>query len=117
MVKTPDFKKLQREWYDKLQDEGFTDIESTEWKLKRYDSHYFSQLETGKIQTTQEYYSRCEKFLKRRRWKYKSDRVIWKYHSQGWTEQRIGDKLGVHKSTVSKILKRLREEMVETWKD
>jgi DNA-binding CsgD family transcriptional regulator len=41
----------------------------------------------------------------------------WKLRAQGWTQQRIGDKLGIDQTTVSKLLARVADRRLKELRD
>lgn len=109
--KPKDLKSVKSIWYKKLKKSGFYDIEENEHKLKRYDADYFLHLGVDKATETSQYYSNCEEFLRKHLFFSKSDRYIWRLHCTGMTEVQIAKQIGVHESTISRVLSRLRKIM------
>lgn len=46
-----------------------------------------------------------------------NERRAWELRLQGWTERRIGDELGVHRSTVGKMLQRMEKRLAAEFRD
>jgi hypothetical protein len=84
-----DFKKLQKEWYDKLKQSGFQDIE---WSGGQ-DSRFLKSLprtDLRSLQGTQNYYRAVENFLIHNRNVWGQDRFLLQCHKRGLTvEQTI----------------------------
>lgn len=99
-----EFKQIQKEWYGKLKDTGFQDIEKDEtYLLKSSFMHVRLQgkhpvpvrdmtakqkTEAGKlwlsyINQKSEYYRIAEHFLNRHKFAKPLDKFIWKNHSEG----------------------------------
>lgn len=75
------YKDLQTEWYQKIKDDGFLDIEYPSAQLKLVSPNFTSE----KILTTQRYYSICSDFLHKYHFNSDLDREIWQLHSEGFS--------------------------------
>lgn len=124
-----DLLKLRDQWYLKLLEDGFKDIEThSEEKydglLKRYDSlNNFSEAQI-------EYYEKCRAFLLEFNFPKESHRIIWELHASGMTErniiiylvkhnididpQRMFKTKGASKGTIYRILKKYKVIMKES---
>lgn len=120
--KTKQFKKLQDEYYQKLKEDGFNDIEDA-WndKLKEYNSRAASRkLEqspfASKIyEETLEYFRLCDQILETYHFKSIWDRCVWSLHAKGFTNREIEKYLrldGLRKSTINNIIKEIRSFML-----
>lgn len=77
---------MQKEWYRKLKDEGFNDIEQDENNLKAWHSHRFKVMYPKEIfQGYEEYYRSAGKFLYDHSFKSILERAIWELHANGMT--------------------------------
>lgn len=116
-----DFELLQKQWYQKLKEDGFVDIENTAYKnpdLLRYEGKYFiKQYSPFEFEIKQEYYERASEFLHTHVFESRLDEEVWKMHSDGVSVRemaailkRIGfPSLGFR--TVHQILQRLKEDI------
>lgn len=92
--KDKDLKSLQAEWYAKLKDEGFDDIEQDEEHLKAWHSHMFkAQYSTEAFTAKESYYRAAGKFLHDYRFRTLLERAIWELHANGTTIMAITDSL------------------------
>jgi len=119
-----ELKKLQKEWYQKLKDDGFEDIEyfdqqgtPQDW-LKR--SGRFVSLEPGveppqsesvKItsKATRDYYLNATQLLLKVKFKNKTEKLIWESHAEGVTLRAIAKLAGCSHSRVLRIITKIKE--------
>lgn len=126
-----EFNKLRKEWYAKLKDEGFEDIE------KVYDDgnsshflveHFRFQPERHPyiIDSVREYYSIAAEFYWSSAFKdlYWSSSVnlfdlkkAWKFHSEGCSIRQIAAAVGWSHGKTHGIIKEIEEKMWQWWKD
>jgi len=100
-MSSKDFAKLQKEWYGKLKDEGFDDIEHFN-KMDQYgktsqDTPYLKDhgIKMAKLyrQDVLDYFLACEDlFWQSRVFRSQRDRWFWYQHSQGLSLREIQDK-------------------------
>ncbi len=115
-----DFKKLQKQWYSKLKDDGFQDIEQDEDNLIQWHSKLFVKTRRDIVtDSKEEYYRLAGHFLYDFKFKTRLEKTIWKYHAEGMSIQKITDLLKdegykVYRSGIHKILQRLTNLMVNT---
>jgi uncharacterized protein YdaT len=93
------FKKLQAEWYKKLKDEGFKDIEDTNSEnefLKDWHSSYFQTRHTPlDFEANAEYYRRATALLNGYEFASELERSVWALHSDGVSLRKIAAKLEI----------------------
>lgn len=116
MAKKADLKKLQREWYKKLEDDGFKDIEQDEYGLKHWSSHWNTRHSIEEIQSKISYYEMADKFLSTHKFDSEVERAIWEYHSNGIGSRDIVitlAKVGIrqNRTYICRIIKRLETLM------
>lgn len=92
--KKQDLKALQKEWYKKLQEVGFKDIESSSDYLKEWDSHYFqANYDPLSFEARQTYYQLADNFLVSYKFSSFLEFKIWELHTQGLSTRKIADEL------------------------
>lgn len=120
--KVKDFASLQKEWYGKLKNSGFEDIETTDGRLKEYSSTLLANphkvlTQNGGWQAKEEYYRMAGHFLLEHKFETKLKKVMWEYHSNGISVEDIAktlNKTGVvktNRTSVWQIIKDLRTIM------
>lgn len=107
-----DFKKLQKEWYDKLKAEGFKDIENgresnTVWQ----DAHVVNNGKYNRFYTNIDYYRSAGIFLHHYSFESPTDRAVWELHTNGASFRDIAVKLKCKTHVVLKIVHSLRDKM------
>lgn len=97
-------KQLQREWYAKLKDSGFDDIEYEGHSIKEWSSRFQRKTKLqGKdsIEAIEEYHRLAEHFLNDYDFASELEKVIWEYHANG-----------LHHGEISKILKNFNNDQI-----
>lgn len=113
-----EFLKLRRKYYEKLKDDGFTDIEITDWSTGESGNllRGFGHMDAVRRWTPdkERYYQLArQKAHKLRSRKYsKEDRKVWRLHAEGESFRGIERRTGVPRGRVSRIVKRIAEEML-----
>lgn len=97
------FKKLEREWYDKLERKGFVDIENfrrEDRPLKSWHSREFLRRKL-EIEETKEYLEKAESIFESG-YKFKNGihRRIWKLHCEGFSRREIASRIEGLKNAV-----------------
>lgn len=87
-----EFERLKDEWYKKLKESGFEDIESDETRLKKWSSQ-FGRMDHSVIQIRESYYQMATRFFNEHNFDTDLDKVIWLYHSEGIGSREIVDTL------------------------
>lgn len=120
MTKPPQLQRLKAEWYKKLKDSGFEDIEDTNSPrelLKSWHSTYFFRKYTPEMfAQRQEYYEKAGRFLATHPFQYQIHKEIWQMHTEGLSIRTISASLKdsgtpMHKDAVHKVLKALIKAM------
>lgn len=112
-----DLQQLQAEWYQKLKEDGFADIENDERGLKRWSSHWSTRHTIEEIQAKIAYYQMADRFLAEHPFKSELEKVIWEYHTHAISVRDIAttlEKTGVFsisKTSVAKIVEELAHIM------
>lgn len=126
MSQSKQYKDLKVEWYKKLKESGFDDVEQDEDNLKEWTS---SKLYRGQnngasfehIQVTrssrEEYYRLAGYFLYDHEFKTPLEKEIWTYHSDGKSLREIASilreqKVKIYKDKVHIIIKALTRQML-----
>ena len=89
-----EFQQLKAEWYQKLKDSGFVDIESEEVLKKTpytfpimaelgVDRSYTTRGNNVRFEAKQSYYRLAEHFLNSHNFESEKHRLIWEHHSKG----------------------------------
>lgn len=89
---SPQFKKLQDEWYKKLQDSGFDDIEHEDGKLRTGPNNNFeSQVINASmhVEAKTEYFRQAGFFLHDHKFQDDFDRLVWGLHTRGLSVREI----------------------------
>jgi hypothetical protein len=93
-----DLKKLQREWANKLEASGFTDIETPNGLLKDWDSLRFRKPSLGLIpeqmEAIRDFYTKAEEFYYSFEFPDTTHKEIWRLFSKGHTVDEIVKQLG-----------------------
>lgn len=81
--KYKEYQRLKEIWYKKLEDSGFHDIETDEYKLKVYSTKWARKSYVSGIPHKIEYYRIANMFLLEHTFDTKLDKAIWEYHTNG----------------------------------
>lgn len=114
-----DLKKLQTEWYKKIKDEGFKDIEQDEDRLKFWSSSFFkhkAKEKPGFQEAKEEYYRVAGHFLHEYEFTDDREKAVWELHADGVIIVEIVSQLKkrgfkVYKSLVQTIISKLAKIM------
>jgi hypothetical protein len=114
--KTKEFKDLQSEWYDKLNREGFKDVEQDEYRMKQWDCHAFSSRYTPQyFYSGQKYFALASQFLHSYKFKNDFEKLLWEHHAQGLSIRdihKVIPKPSKSASTIFYVIQRLAKEML-----
>lgn len=116
------FKKLKKEWYGKLKDTGFRDIEDERQFLHRWSIWFQSTHTPEEYEDKQRYFIYCERFLLNHRFKNDIEKAIWSAHCEGKSLREITIILkakGIQfysKDKINKIIHELLGKMNRLWK-
>ena len=117
MSKQSDYEKLKAIWYEKLEKEGFNDIESDEFTIKnpssKLNSKYYREAE-GRATA---YYRLVDNFLNEYKFADRTEEIMWEYHANGMSCREITETLRkvnlikTNRTSVWVVIKRLEQEM------
>lgn len=85
-------KKLERQWYDKLQASGFNDIEDTQRSdrpLKSWHNFKFQYVNLIQRGAREEYFYLAKELLRTYAFKNETHRIIWDLHCKGLSKRNI----------------------------
>jgi hypothetical protein len=119
VFETPEFKRLQAEWYGKLKADGFVDIELED---PADDSIYQDLLKLREVrryrtlgEASAELYTMAQRWLHRARWRSRRERFYWNEWAYGATLVDIHGKhpvdSGITYSRFKEIHRELRADM------
>lgn len=114
-MKKQQLKALQREWYDKLKETGFDDIEDTNSPremLKTWHSRCFLNKNEVETSAKAEYYTNAQQVLYSYKFRTMADQMLWEYHANGLSIREIAaatrdSPAPMHRSSVFRALKRI----------
>lgn len=114
-----DFLKLRKEWYAKLENEGFEDIEHTNWDTGKAGDKFKGGgfRSAGDVQRRFGWDKvRYYELASQRVWDMREEGCwtkeqieIFELHSQGMTNKDIWKAMGVSKSRIAKVIKEQKE--------
>ena len=123
-MKSKGFKKLQSEWYSKLKDEGFEDIEYLrdgepgEWlkgnsKFASEEAALSMSLEETDeadiiYSTTFDYYSQAAALLHTAEFESDIHQRVWEMHSEGLSYRKIGKAVGFSHPKVMRMVDKIK---------
>ena len=120
--KGTEFRKLQNQWYTRLKQSGFDDIECDKAGLQdsRYLKRHASTIKRVYCEATEEHYRRCRIHLEHHRFRIKTDKILFGWYADGESYRKIVDlfnrKYKKKKRSIFYIferIKRLKADMVE----
>ena len=118
--RTREFQSLHKAWTQKLEAEGFKDIEESTAAgemLKTWDSHYFaSRYEPDIFSARQEYFELAERYIKTGYFESDLEKRVWTLHAKGHYLREIARMLRtknnhINKDNVHAIVARVRSRM------
>lgn len=115
---TKKFKALEKKWYSKLKNDGFSDIERNDKRNLKTDplENIFHFYDEAAFERKEEYYRLAGQFLHEHKFKSAADRLVWDLHSQGMSIRNIIKRLklegfSAYRDKVQGIIKNLLVEM------
>jgi DNA-directed RNA polymerase specialized sigma subunit len=109
-----ELKALQSEWYKKLEETGFKDIEDTNSPneyLKAWAKWDFVKLDQDKMAEVEKYFYEARDVFNWYEFANEREQLIWTYHCEGDSIREIAAKIKLAKSAVQRILKKMKFEM------
>lgn len=115
------YNQLRKEWYKKLKDSGFNDIERRDGEFK--DSRGIpTQLRVTKVfwEAKETYYYLAQHFLTEYKFESELEKTIWEYHLNGISYRNISkilEKVNIRadRQKIFKIVKKLKEIMLKKY--
>lgn len=108
-----DLSKLQKEWYQKLKDEGFEDIELNSNLELRQHGLKKQESNINNLEDKLEYARYGSQFLNDHEFLTEFDKNIWSLHLNGVSYHKIALECKTNRSQVSNILTRLNKSFFE----
>ena len=117
--KPVNFKKLQQDWYKKLKDSGFEDIERPNGLLKMWSSEYerfISIYDRTTWIAKAQYFQLAENFFHDYKFETEKDKLIWGWHKENISIRNIVKKLklqeiSTNRDAVHKTIIKLKKSM------
>jgi hypothetical protein len=112
-----ELKQMQQEWYQRLSNDGFCDIEDVTHPLRPLQTWHnlkFKDVSQDEVTAKLKYYSRAKDLLGTYPFQNEVHQKIWELHSDGITARKI-EKLinGVYKrASISSIIKLIASEIL-----
>lgn len=114
--KTKEFRELQKKYYEKLKDEGFSDIENVERDmLNQWHSQYFQiRHRPSAYREISDYYRAANSMLSQYSFQSEIDKRIWELHTTGQAIRKISAELGQTNPYVYSVIKQVRAQFMTT---
>lgn len=111
-----EFIAVRDEWYNKLKQEGFKDIENNHEEnsyLHVWEKHYFTNVcKPEKIDENKSYYEAASDFLNSHPFTTDEEKTVWELHADGLSLRQTAKKLGKKICRIHKIIKKLKLSML-----
>lgn len=110
----PSFKQLQKQWYKKLTETGFKDIEIDEYgPLSDNCMKIYHDIHRGKKKDPTEYFLLAGRFLHENTWNQKKPHhyKVWELHSEGKLRREIAKLTGMDVSQIQYLLHAISQKM------
>ena len=115
--------KAQKEWYKKLAEAGFDDIEIfdkrtlepiTEFTGVKNNSFRQSKAKINSFESTEEYYIKARQHYHNHDFPDDLEKEIWRLHSEGISQRKIATKVGIRRDKIQKLLSKNRQLILST---
>ena len=106
-----EFEQLRAEWYGRLAESGFEDVERPNGRLLHEGKlRHARRRSREQIEAAAAYAELAADLLHDMAFHFPSEvaRVIWEFHTAGWTVRAIASATGVHRSSVQRCIDRCR---------
>jgi hypothetical protein len=108
------FKALQDEWYEKLKNAGFNDIErSFEFHSKIFQQKI--ERHNVMVKENSDYYVKAVEFFYIYDFENLRDKQIWLLHANGDSIRKIGSVIKLEKSQVHRLISKYKKIMLEAY--
>jgi hypothetical protein len=116
-----DLAKAQREWYKKLKDSGFKDIEYFDKDMEPRDMMYRESIKFGltaqdKFDSVEQYYIDARSFLLTHKFKSAFDKEVWRFHAEGDSYRKTALALNTYYPKICKIVNHYKRLMLSKYK-
>lgn len=119
---TKQFLELQKEWYDKIKEEGFNDIEEFITSFRVRD-HLIANYTKETFESKEYYYRLASQFIYSHKFNDEAEKLIWELHSEAVSIRRtvtllrasgikISNNRLINKRYVNEIIIELRKKML-----
>lgn len=121
MTKKTDLVAAQKEWYKKLKDSGFNDIEYFDNDMEPRDMMYRESIKFGltnqnKFDSIEQYYIDARSFLLSHNFKSAFDRKVWEHHAEGDSYRKTANALNTYYPKICKIVNHYKKLMLSKYK-
>lgn len=106
--KSKEFKELQKEWYKKLKDSGFRDVEKNERELIAP-----SEIAPETFEETVAYYRMARRFLEDHDFVSPFNAAVWFLHCEGLSAREIAREFRRSNSTISTLVSLYESKMLK----
>lgn len=103
---------LKRSWYTKLEAVGFNDIEKNQTSAIAELNYRKNFKTTDTFEITRTYYDWARSKLSDSKFQDRKDKLIWKYHSEGFSRREIAPIVGFENSWVGRKIDRIKEYLI-----
>lgn len=111
-LKQKQLSELTKQWYQKLKDEGFVDIEESFQYHALYFAQAFGELR-HRSDSRLDYHERAISFLELYEFEDDTEKKLWAMHTMGHTQRQICKDLNLSKGAVYRTIKNLTGIMKE----
>jgi hypothetical protein len=96
---TPEFKKLNSKWYDKLAESGFKDVETEDHSV-RTDTAHFEDMDAVRT-----YYNKVSEYLHTGDFASPLEKAAWFVYSEGYSIREIARTLNRGRTSIERVIK------------
>lgn len=114
--KNKSYEELRDEWYAKLKDGGFQDIEDKQGRILEWSSRFNAKHDQVDMDAKLAYAQMADRFLDEYKFDTDLEKTIWAYHANAISVRDIAvmlQKVGInyHKDKVHGVVKKLKKSM------
>lgn len=103
-------KKIQREWYMRLRDEGFEDVEyigaDGTSELRSFSGNSFRSFTILEVESRRDFFLLCSSYCERAKFKNRTERKIMELFCDGKSKEEIRKELKLHRTTVYGVVRK-----------
>jgi hypothetical protein len=110
VYKTREFKKLQRQYYARLKEQGFQDIEDDNGRMVFYTErlHQLKRFTMDLMGPIRDYYSWALQHAARSEFENSIDEKIWTMHAEGKSSREIAKEVDFDQTWICRKIKKIR---------